>query len=45
MIQFNRPRKTYRKDDKFRQGLAHQVDAREAFAKPPMPNDSKYSIS
>jgi regulator of nonsense transcripts 1 len=41
MIQFNRPRKVYRKDDKFRQGLAHQVDAREAFARPPMANESR----
>lgn len=44
MIQFNRPRKSYRKDDKFRQGLAHQVDAREAFAKAPLPNDSKLKL-
>ena len=42
MIQFSRPRKSYRKDDKFRQGLAHQIDAREAFAKAPMANDSKF---
>lgn len=41
MIQFNRPRKQYRKDDKFKQGLAHQVDAREAFARPPLAADSK----
>ncbi|KAI7898518.1 RNA helicase-domain-containing protein [Cokeromyces recurvatus] len=41
MIQFNRPRKTYRKDDKFRQGLAHQVDAREAFARPPLAMDNR----
>ncbi|EPB86513.1 hypothetical protein HMPREF1544_06680 [Mucor circinelloides 1006PhL] len=41
MIQFNRPRKSYRKDDKFRQGLAHQVDAREAFARPPLANDNR----
>lgn len=41
MIQFNRPRKTYRKDDKFRQGLAHQVDAREAFARPPLAADNR----
>jgi regulator of nonsense transcripts 1 len=41
MIQFNRPRKQYRKDDKFRQGLAHQIDAREAFARPPLAADSK----
>lgn len=41
MIQFNRPRKSYRKDDKFRQGLAHQVDAREAFARPPLAADSR----
>jgi regulator of nonsense transcripts 1 len=41
MIQFNRPRKTYSKDDKFRQGLAHQVDAREAFARPPLAAESK----
>lgn len=45
MIQFNRPRKSYRKDDKFRQGLAHQVDAREAFAKAPLPNDTRKSGS
>ncbi|RUS20188.1 AAA domain-containing protein, partial [Endogone sp. FLAS-F59071] len=38
MIQFSRPRKAYRKDDKFRQGLAHQIDAREAFAKAPLAN-------
>jgi regulator of nonsense transcripts 1 len=43
MIQFNRPRKQYRKDDKFRQGLAHQIDAREAFARPPLAADSKYN--
>lgn len=43
MIQFNRPRKSYRKDDKFRQGLAHQVDAREAFARPPLAADSRRS--
>jgi regulator of nonsense transcripts 1 len=41
MIQFNRPRKQYRKDDKFRQGLSHQVDAREAFARPPLAADSR----
>lgn len=41
MIQFSRPRKAYRSDDKFRQGLAHQVDAREAFAKPPLASESK----
>lgn len=43
MIQFNRPRKSYRKDDKFRQGLAHQVDAREAFARPPLASDNRRS--
>lgn len=43
MIQFNRPRKTYRKDDKFRQGLAHQIDAREAFARPPLAADNRRS--
>jgi len=41
MIQFSRPRRAYRKDDKFRQGLAHQVDAREALAKPPLASDSE----
>lgn len=41
MIQFSRPRKAYRSDDKFRQGLAHQIDAREAFAKPPLASESK----
>lgn len=43
MIQFSRPRKQYRKDDKFRQGLAHQIDAREAFAKAPLASESKYT--
>ncbi|ORX53246.1 P-loop containing nucleoside triphosphate hydrolase protein [Hesseltinella vesiculosa] len=41
MIQFNRPRKSYNKDDKFRQGLAHQIDAREAFAKAPLATDAR----
>ncbi|KAI9495492.1 hypothetical protein BDB00DRAFT_235504 [Zychaea mexicana] len=41
MIQFSRPRKSYRKDDKFRQGLAHQIDAREAFAKAPIASDNR----
>ncbi|KAI8096811.1 RNA helicase-domain-containing protein [Halteromyces radiatus] len=41
MIQFNRPRKTYNKEDKFRQGLAHQIDAREAFAKAPLAAESR----
>lgn len=41
MIQFNRPRKQYRKDDKFKQGLAHQIDAREAFARPPLAADNR----
>lgn len=44
MIQFSRPRKQYRKDDKFRQGLAHQIDAREAFAKAPLASESKYFV-
>lgn len=42
MIQFSRPRKAYRKDDKFRQGLAHQIDAREALAKAPLASESEY---
>ncbi|KAJ8664108.1 hypothetical protein O0I10_000386 [Lichtheimia ornata] len=41
MIQFSRPRKQYRKDDKFRQGLAHQIDAREAFAKAPLASENR----
>ncbi|KAF0514312.1 P-loop containing nucleoside triphosphate hydrolase protein [Gigaspora margarita] len=41
MIQFSRPRRAYRKDDKFRQGLAHQIDAREAFAKPPLASENR----
>jgi len=41
MIQF-RPHRAFRKDDKFRQGLVHQVDAREAFAKPPLASESMY---
>ncbi|KAI8366372.1 RNA helicase-domain-containing protein [Choanephora cucurbitarum] len=45
MIQFNRPRKAYRKDDKFRQGLAHQVDAREAFARPPLAADNRRGMN
>ena len=40
MIQFRGPRRAYRKDDKFRHGLAHQIDAREAFAKPPLASES-----
>ncbi|CAB4425091.1 unnamed protein product [Rhizophagus irregularis] len=36
MIAFRGPRRAYRKDDKFRQGFAHQIDAREAFAKAPL---------
>ena len=42
MIQFRGPRRAYRKDDKFRHGLAHQIDAREAFAKPPLASESTY---
>ncbi|KAL1915089.1 uncharacterized protein VTP21DRAFT_7570 [Calcarisporiella thermophila] len=41
MIQFSRPRRAYNKDDKFRNNYAHQVDAREAFAKPMPPNDTR----
>ncbi|CAJ0835586.1 16281_t:CDS:2 [Entrophospora sp. SA101] len=41
MIQFSRPRKTYHKDDKFRQGLAHQIDAREALAKAPVASENR----
>ncbi|KAI8376540.1 RNA helicase-domain-containing protein [Radiomyces spectabilis] len=41
MIQFSRPRKSYRKDDKFRQGLAHQIDAREAFARAPLATENR----
>src|SRR5947209_15738744 len=41
LIQFSRPRKTFRKDDKFRHGLAHQVDAREAFAKAPLATENR----
>lgn len=44
MIQFNKPRKTYNKDDKFRQGLAHQIDAREVFAKTPSANEGNIYI-
>ncbi|CAG8486864.1 9789_t:CDS:10, partial [Acaulospora colombiana] len=29
------------KDDKFRQGLSHQIDAREAFAKPPLASENR----
>ncbi|CAG8497718.1 7295_t:CDS:2 [Diversispora eburnea] len=41
MIQFSRPRRAYHKDDKFRQGLAHQIDAREALAKPPLASENR----
>ncbi|RUS31224.1 hypothetical protein BC938DRAFT_478225 [Jimgerdemannia flammicorona] len=41
MIQFSHPRKPYNKDDKFRQGLVHQIDAREAFAKAPLASENR----
>ncbi|KAI8069164.1 RNA helicase-domain-containing protein [Gongronella butleri] len=41
MIQFNRPRKSYNKDDKFRQGLAHTVDANEHFARAPAASEAR----
>ena len=44
MIQFRGPRRAYRKDDKFRHGLAHQIDAREAFAKPPLASESMHRL-
>ncbi|KAK9766604.1 ATP-dependent RNA helicase [Basidiobolus ranarum] len=41
MIQFSRPRKAYTHNDKFKHTLIHQVDAREAFAKPPLASDHR----
>lgn len=43
MIAFRGPRRAYRKDDKFRQGFAHQIDAREAFAKAPLAESMYYT--
>ncbi|KAF9428708.1 ATP-dependent helicase NAM7 [Podila epigama] len=36
MIQFSKPRKPYNPDEKFLNGQAHAVDAREMFARPPL---------
>ncbi|OAQ26312.1 hypothetical protein K457DRAFT_1550959 [Linnemannia elongata AG-77] len=36
MIQFSKPRKAYNPDERFLNGQAHAVDAREMFARPPL---------
>lgn len=41
MIQFSKPRKAYNPDEKFLNGQAHAIDAREMFARAPLASAGK----
>jgi len=41
MIQFSKPRKAYNPDERFLNGQAHAIDAREMFARPPLASAGK----
>ncbi|KAF9147899.1 hypothetical protein BGX20_006518 [Mortierella sp. AD010] len=41
MIQFSKPRKAYNPDERFFNGQAHAIDAREMFARPPLASASR----
>lgn len=45
MIQFSKPRKAYNPDERFLNGQAHAVDAREMFARPPLASAGNFLLS